>query len=785
MRLLDSGAGGCHAELMREKELRLALICYGGISLAVYMHGISKEVWRLARASRAYHAKAPREGGSEGVYRRVLEALAEHAGLELRVLVDILTGASAGGINAIFLGQAIASGQSLEPLTDLWLETADVDRLLDPGVSSVSRLAKTAAVPVAWALSKRRGGSVEQTVEPGHREEIRAKLANFVRARWFAPPFGGPGFTNLLLDAFDAMAAQPAGPPLLPEHQPLDLFVTVTDFHGHPERLRLHSPPEVTEVEHRLILSFRKDAGPAEPLAGAPALAFAARATASFPGAFPPFQVGELDGALQKRGQAWPGREAFLAAALPRHSAIGDLEAAVLIDGSVLANAPFGPAIAALRNRPARREVDRRFVYIDPKPGGHAVRLGGGGAAEPPGFFATIFGALSDIPREQPIRDNLDALDGRSARIRRMTRIVEAMQPQVERAIERAFGSTLLLLRPTPPRLAAWRAKAHGVAARESGFAFAGYGHLKIATVVEQVANALSLGSGGREGTRKALWEHVRARGLVGPEAVTDAGGTADVIEFLRNFDVDFRSRRLRFVSRRLAEIEQAQGCSPQAAERAQAMLYDLIERYDACSRRAAVEAGDVEARLAAFAAALGLRAIDDEADARLTEVLELFPKPERRALILAYLGFAFYDVATFPLLQGEGLDEFHPVKVDRISPEDATSIRAGGAAATLKGIQLNSFGAFFSRAYRENDYLWGRLHGADRLIEIVVSALPKGTHLPPGLVAGLKADAFRAILAEERPRLLAIQPLFDSLDQEIGPASPPASPVAPPAAAP
>ena len=38
---------------MREKELRFALICYGGISLAVYMHGITKEVWRLAAASRA------------------------------------------------------------------------------------------------------------------------------------------------------------------------------------------------------------------------------------------------------------------------------------------------------------------------------------------------------------------------------------------------------------------------------------------------------------------------------------------------------------------------------------------------------------------------------------------------------------------------------------------------------------------------------------------------------------------------------------------------------------
>src|SRR3546814_6552377 len=83
-------------------------------------------------------------------------------------------------------------------------------------------------------------------------------------------------------------------------------------------------------------------------------------------------------------------------------------------------------------------------------------------------------------------------------------------------------------------------------------------------------------------------------------------------------------------------------------------------------------------------------------------------------------LGYPFYDIATLPLLQGEGFDEFDPIKIDRISPSDATAIRVGGAAAMLKGIEFNSFGALFSRAYRENDYLWGRLHGADRLIDIV-----------------------------------------------------------------
>ena len=33
------------------RELRLALVCYGGVSLAIYMHGITKELEKLVRAS--------------------------------------------------------------------------------------------------------------------------------------------------------------------------------------------------------------------------------------------------------------------------------------------------------------------------------------------------------------------------------------------------------------------------------------------------------------------------------------------------------------------------------------------------------------------------------------------------------------------------------------------------------------------------------------------------------------------------------------------------------------
>ena len=765
---------------MREKELRLALICYGGISLAVYMHGITKEVWRLARASRAFHsaeeASEEAEAGSEAVYRRLIEAIARECGLDVRILVDILAGASAGGINAVFLAEAIASGRSLEPLTELWLETADVDRLIDPAMSRFSRLAKSAAVPLAWAWSSRRG-ALEKTVEAEHREEIRGKLANFVRARWFAPPFSGPGFTRLLLGAFDAMASGPAGPSLLPSYHPLDLFVTVTDFYGYSEQLRLNSPSEVIEQEHRLILSFRR-AGTG-PLADAAELTFAARATASFPGAFPPFQVAELDSVLAERGADWPGRSDFLTRALPRQSALGTAESTVLIDGSVLANAPFRPAIKALQNRPAHREVDRRFVYIDPKPGVRSLRLAAAGNDEAPGFFATIFGALSDIPREQPIRDNLEAIDQRSATIRRLRRIVEAMRPEVEAAIERAFGSTIFLSSPTAKRLAAWRARAQDVAARDAGYAYAAYGHFKLAGVAEEAAERIfRLGGGGDraryERVRQAIWSEIRALGLADEDSMTRSGARPEVVLFLRSFDTAFRIRRLRFLVRRLGQIEQQPAPPRDAIAGARGEIYRLIGRYSQEPADAGADVyreaeEDAAAALEALAAALSLKAADDEADARLTAALAAFPKRERRILILSYLGFPFYDIATLPLLQGEGLDEYDEVKVDRISPEDATAIRTGGVAATLKGVQFNSFGAFFSRAYRENDYLWGRLHGADRLIDIAVSTLPEGLSLGEGLVGRLKREAFRAILAEERPRLLEIQPLFDAIEREIG----------------
>ena len=143
-------------------------------------------------------------------------------------------------------------------------------------------------------------------------------------------------------------------------------------------------------------------------------------------------------------------------------------------------------------------------------------------------------------------------------------------------------------------------------------------------------------------------------------------------------------------------------------------------------------------------------------------------PEALRRHALLSYLGFPFYDAITLPLLRGEDLTEFDAVKVDRISPDDARSIRPGGTHDTLRGVEFYNFGAFFSRAYRENDYLWGRLHGAERMIDLVASVLPDNASLPAEELQAFKSQAFLAVLDEEDGRLTADPALVPGIREEV-----------------
>ena len=114
------------------RELRLAVVLYGGASLAIYMHGTTKELQRLVKASALADRGGDGTTASEQVYGELLAELAgrDPAGVRTRVVVDVVAGTSAGGINGVYLSKALAHNRSQDSLRDLWLERGDIKVLL-------------------------------------------------------------------------------------------------------------------------------------------------------------------------------------------------------------------------------------------------------------------------------------------------------------------------------------------------------------------------------------------------------------------------------------------------------------------------------------------------------------------------------------------------------------------------------------------------------------------------------------------------------------------------------
>jgi patatin-related protein len=512
----------------------------------------------------------------------------------------------------------------------------------------------------------------------------------------------------------------------------------------------------VQESEHRLSIGFRA-ATPAQPggeLAPLTELCFAARATASFPGAFPALQLAEIDTLAAEYGIAWPSRAAFIERVMPEHARRGAAEGASLIDGSILVNAPFAEAMSVLRDRPAQREVDRRFVYIDPRPD----RVGGLERSDPhpPGWFSVIFGSLSSIPREQPVRDNLNEIARQSRERAHLSRNRGV-------AAARGRGGSGETVRPHPvprspdsetPRQLAQQGPAGRC--RAGGLRLS---RLCPGQVRRHRRHARRDDPRRRTGPVPAFREPIASHLIAflatqGLDRISElrGGATKEAIAFFTEHDLPFRIRRLRLLARRLTQDWDGEGgeVGEEAREKARDAVYTALSLYferessncmgpefTALAEKVFEDPG---AALAGISDRRRLPETDVLVDAMLAAAMAEMPTALRRRMLLAYLGYPFYDAATLPLLRGEGLTEFDPVKVDRISPDDARSIRAGGTHATLRGVEFYNFGAFFSRAYRENDYLWGRLHGAERMIDLVASTLPDNATLSGRGNAGLQA---------------------------------------------
>ena len=276
-------------------------------------------------------------------------------------------------------------------------------------------------------------------------------------------------------------------------------------------------------------------------------------------------------------------------------------------------------------------------------------------------------------------------------------------------------------------------------------------------------------------------------------------------MKFLLAFDVQYRERRLHFLIEgqnrlyQLLDEDRFNGLDPGVVDR---LKRDFYGRLDALRRRqdagffspqlrdlvadifpSAPSAGEVKhlqsyARLFVekhlekidrlverLAAEIALDASTRDLDELLATLDPARWHPDaRREVIVNYLGFPFWDVLTFPVTSGREIGELNEILVDRISPQDVRALKGFEGIESLKGIGFGHFAAFLSRAYRENDYLLGRLHALDRLVDIVCDSAGLDPARDAIDVAALKQRGFGLILDAEEKHLAHSKELIAAL---------------------
>lgn len=794
---------------MREKELRLALVCYGGASLAIYMNGISSEILKLVRASKAYHGVSDRHKraetsfkeaaperpyltDTENLYFELMQAIGHK--LELRVIVDVISGASAGGINGIFLARALAHDLDFDPLRTMWMNLGDVEELMDEDTLA-DRWGKAYLYPFLWMFGSKAFG--DHTPDA----ETRRKLFRFFRSRWFQPPFSGTRMLTWMLNACENMGRADLENTLMPPGHKLDLFVSLTNFFGQPRRIKLHDPAEVLEHQHSVILNFGYRHAPTGDLLSdfqddnIPGLGFAARATSSFPGAFPPLRLKDLEDRLSARRQAWPRRDAFLAKNFPALvTDMKTLQDMSFIDGGVTNNKPFGSAIGAVYERPAHREVDRRIIYVDPFPDDPESLLENNRHADLPGFFRTILSALAEIPRREPIYDDLRAIDRQNKNARRFEATVQSAEAEVNRLVDRVLNLDAERDVDTA-MLASWRERAHEEAHKHTGFSYSSYMQSKTVRMIERLAQLMVEGAASRGSTLSeaetfdALRQWAERKGLLCPEGgiveIVPEQGMSYHVQRLRELDVDYRIRRLRFVLMKLNRFmsQDNQSHLVEPIKKIKRQIYSMLEGYrsrwaatffspDIFERLVTQPIDDmaITAFLDSVAREMALEDLDFEQDETFSLTLSILPQNALRiTMFRAYVGYAFYDVLMLPMSNNADLMEIDEIRVARISPLDCADLQKEDGSQPLLGTRLYNFGAFFSRTARENDYIWGRLHAANRLVDFMLSAAGDDP-LPADFdLEGFRKRLYLSILETEAVHMEESKDLIASLRKRFG----------------
>jgi patatin-related protein len=548
------------------QEIRFAVVMYGGVSLAVYINGVSQELLRMVRATAQVKAdgdgtaglapiKADKLTGSERVYRKVsyllsdsgmsaekLESvLRQNRQLQTRFVIDILSGTSAGGINGVFLAKALANGQSLDKLQELWIEQGDIDSLLNDKRS----------IEPPLTLSK-----------------SPASLLNSNR------------MYLELLKAFNGMEENGSGVKSQRRTgyvDEIDLYVTATDLQGVALPMRL-SNELVYERRHRNVLHFiysKSDvSGEQEDRNDFlreynPFLAYASRCTSSFPFAFEPMCLCDTDHVIEglseyrnvenckSDSKLWqPFYKDYLD---PRGVSTVPFPQRAFGDGGYLDNKPFTYAIDTLTSRHADVPVTRKLLYIEPSPKHPEDKQE---TQRKPDALESVRDVFT-LPRDETIREDLQRVAERNRMVQRVNRIMNGVERDTERVIETTPKELRGQLTPQATDGNAlwardvltdeeWATLDLTDMIKRKGRGYVAYHRLEIATLTDQLAELVARVAGFDEESEYFMVVRSLVRAWRDRKYIEHRANPADqqptMNRFLHEFDLSYPLRRLNFL---------------------------------------------------------------------------------------------------------------------------------------------------------------------------------------------------------------------------------------------
>lgn len=620
------------------REIRAAVICYGGVSLAIYMYGNARELHHLAQASSALECDATKSpaacmGVTPGNAWDTLDESAKHYyaalvdlwtrdGVRPRFIIDVISGTSAGGINGVFLAKALTHNGPIERLREIWFREADINRL--------------AGRP--WYL--------------------RAGL----RLLRHEAALGGDAWLDQLYLALQAMDSAPrAGQlqTLLAPGQPLDLVVTATDFYGSERTLEIGDPATSSELRYDHVFRFsaqRNLNGDIPPgnddfdeKIDNVALAYAARSSASFPVAFPAIRIDQLRKALND-----PSIDTTALAARifkDRLAANQDLKAEdlasqlYLVDGGVLDNRPFDIAHNRVKRRSPARETERIYLYLEPDPS--VPREKTPATDNGPSPLAMFWHAKTTIPGSQPLAADLIDIAQHNKSVDRINEIVRkddlaalselpiggmatksnTDRPSVASRVEQALGVTPDALAkparleeelrtsklmgdelrdvydedgnlagrdPGLMRVRAVRRRVEEEASKGLPLVEDAYKRLRVESVLDQFARVMASSAPlcglpeDYEGPRVSLMREVVRQWSVREKLTGSDANPALIPSFLEAFDLGYLRRRLRFVNDWLNEqyprgADKKIGLTREQIEKAQRAIGRSVDTLSLC----------------------------------------------------------------------------------------------------------------------------------------------------------------------------------------------------------